>query len=120
MYSIGFPNMLSGATTNLISGKEATMSNLKLLLGSIKTSLLGDPFFGTNLKRYIYGNNDVILRDLIIDEIYTSIIEFMPQVYLQRNNITVVQNGVDMYANIECINTVNNELNLYVINLTSD
>ena len=54
MYSIAFPNMLSSANTNLVSDKEATVSNMRLLLASWKTSLFGDPYFGTNIKRFIH------------------------------------------------------------------
>lgn len=120
MYSIAFPNMFSSSRTSLITDKEATMSNLKLLLGSVRTSLLGDPYFGTNLKKFLYDNNNIIVKDLIIDEIYTSILDFMPQVYLQRNNITVVQEQSSVLANVQCTNTLNNETNMYTIKLTSD
>ena len=36
---------------NPYKDKEATLSNLKLLLGSSKMSLFGDPYYGTNLKK---------------------------------------------------------------------
>ena len=32
MYSIKFPDMLNSAGTNLVSDREATMSNLRLML----------------------------------------------------------------------------------------
>jgi len=32
MKSIAFPNMFNGRSTNVVSDKEATISNLKLLL----------------------------------------------------------------------------------------
>ena len=54
MYSIKFPDMLSSAKTNIIENHEATISNLRLMLASWKTSLFGDPYFGTNIKRFIH------------------------------------------------------------------
>ena len=49
MYSIGFPEMFSSAGTRLVEDREATMSNLRLLLASWKNSLFGDPYFGCNI-----------------------------------------------------------------------
>ena len=51
MQSIKFPKMLSSTTANLVSDHEATAQNLVLLLRSDRQSLLGDPYYGTVLKR---------------------------------------------------------------------
>lgn len=120
MYSIGFPEMFSSAGTRLLEDREATLSNLKLLLASWKNSLFGDPYFGSNIKNFIYEQNNIILRDLIIDDIYVSIQQFMPQIYIKREDIEVINDGVDVYVNINCINKLDKELNGYQINLTSD
>ena len=80
MYSINFPEMFNPAGTKLIQDHEATASNLRLLLASWKRSLLGDPYFGTNIKAFLYEQNNVILKDIIIDDIYVSIQQFMPQI----------------------------------------
>ena len=101
MYSFSFPSMLSSARSNLIEDHNAIKSNLILLLSSDKTSLFGDPFFGTDLKRFIFEQNNKVIKDLIIDEIYEDIITFMPQVYLNRNDIVITTDGVDIFANIK-------------------
>ena len=119
MYSLDFPNIFSNTRTNLIEDHEATYSNLRLLLLSEKTSLFGDPYFGTLLKRVLYEQNSVILQDLIIDEIYTAITIFMPQIRLKRSDITVTSDGVDVYATIRCINLTDYVTDLYTINLTT-
>lgn len=93
MYSFSFPKMVSINKANLIEGKEATMSNLALLLESEKKSLFGDPYFGTSLKKFIYEQNDRILIDIVVDEIYTSILTFMPQIRLERKGITITTDG---------------------------
>ena len=54
MYSIAFPNMLSNSKVLLYKDKEASLSNLKLLIGSDKTSLFGDPYYGTDLLQAIF------------------------------------------------------------------
>lgn len=118
MYSIKFPDMLDSAKTNLITDKEATMSNLRLMLASWKTSLFGDPYFGTNIKRFIYQQNNTVLKDLIIDDICLSIHEFMPQVYVTRKDVVVRQEDDHVYVDINCINTLDNQPYLYTIDLT--
>lgn len=120
MYSIAFPNMLSHAKTNLFLDHEATMSNLKLVLLSTKNDLLGDPDFGSLLKRKIFEQNTSILVDLLIDDIYTTIMTFMPQISLKRNDITVDSDGMDVFVKINCINLIDHKNDLYVINLTEE
>ena len=120
MYSIAFPEMFKSNGTQLVKDKEATKSNLHLLLLSWKTSLFGDPYFGTLLKTFLYEPNNIILRDLVIDEIYTSTIQFIPQLYIERKNIKVEQRGVDLFATINCINKIDNEVNAYEIQLTEN
>ena len=114
------PDIFSTARTNLVKDADATMSNMKLLLASWKKSLIGDPYFGTNLKKFIHEQNNIVLRDLIIDEIYVSLQIFMPQVYLKRKDITITQDKTDVYATINCINKLDNEVNMYQIKLTTD
>ena len=76
MYSINFPKMFTSAKTLLVENHDAILSNLKLLLASDRTALFGDPYYGTELKKFIYEQNNSILKDLVIDEIYETIILF--------------------------------------------
>ena len=70
--------MFTSSKTLLVSDHEATFQNLKLLLESERESLFGDPYFGVLLKRFLYEKNNLILRDLVIDEIYTAIKTYIP------------------------------------------
>ena len=122
MYSLSFPNIFSkdGTRTMLVEDHQATFSNLKLALASTKNSLLGDPDFGSLLRRKLFEQNTPILRDLVIDDIYTTILTFMPQILLKRSDITVTSNGVDLFATIKCTNLIDYELDTYTINLTTE
>lgn len=120
VYSIAFPKMFSNTRTLLFKDKEATASNLVLLLNSNKMTLFGDPYFGTSLRRAIFEQNDGILVDLVVDEIYTTIVTFMPQIQINRNDITLTQDGVDVFCNIKCLDLTDYTTNLYSINLTND
>ena len=122
MYSLSFPEMFSknGVKTMVLENHEATMSNLRLALLSTKTALFGDPDFGSLLKTKIFEQNTPILQDLVIDDIYTTILAFMPQLVLKRTDISVSTDGRDIFAEIKCTNLIDYELDTYVINLTAE
>ena len=118
MQSIKFPKMLSSTTTNLVSDHDATSQNLVLLLRSDRQSLLGDPYYGTVLKRLLFEQNNIILKDIVIDEIYSSVLTFMPQISLTRNDIKLKIEKDIIYVTISCINLIDKKPNLYTIKLT--
>ena len=104
--SLKFPDIFSPASTNTVSGREATAQNLILTLQAQKSSLFGDPYFGSNLKRMLFEQNNNVLRDLIIDDIYTTISTFMPNIRVERKNIEVNSDGSTLYANIKLKNLI--------------
>jgi len=119
MYSIAFPDMLSVNRTKTVKDKEATYSNLYLILKTVtKNCLFGDPYYGTNLLRIIYQQNGTYLADIVVDEIYTAITTYIPQLKLTRNNIKVTSKDTKLFAEISAINMLNQQLDLYNIELT--
>lgn len=122
MYSLAWPNMFSSnnISTNLVEDKTAIKSNLLLLLNSERLSLFGDPYFGTALKQVIFQPNNNIIVDLIIDELYTTICTYIPQLYLTRNDIKIESNKTDLFATINVIYKIDNTSDLYHINLTNN
>lgn len=106
MRSISFPKMFNSNSTRIIEDKEATKRNLQSLLHSEKGEFLSDPFYGIRLKRYLFEQNTGVLKDIIIDEIYTQIALFMPQLKTQRKDITITQDRYKLYARIKCTNRV--------------
>lgn len=118
--SIAFPDMLGNTRTNVLTDDDATSSNLRLLLKSIRKSLYGDPYYGTDLKQVIFSQNGQVVQDLIVDEIYTAINTFMPQLGIDRKNIQVTGDGKDIYATFTATNLLNYSINLYDIKLTNN
>lgn len=104
--SIKFPNMFSNASTNIISGHEATYQNLVLTLRAQKGGCFGDPYFGSNLKRYIFDQNNNVLRDIIIDDLYTTIATFIPNIRVERKNIEVTSDNATIYVNLKLKNLI--------------
>jgi phage baseplate assembly protein W len=60
-------------------------------LNTTRGELFGDPYFGVMLKRYMFDQNNYVLRDAIIDIIYTQLAIFIPQIKVRREDISVVQ-----------------------------
>lgn len=120
MYSFNWPEMFRSTTSKLIKDKEAIKSNLRLLLNSERLSLFGDPYFGARLKQFIFEQNDAVIVDLLIDELYTTIQQFMPQLFVRRSDIKVYSNRVSLIAELNVTYKLDNSSDLYVIKLTSE
>lgn len=120
MYSIAFPDMLSNTSVKLVKDHEATASNLKSLIMSDKYSLFGDPYYGTSIKKLMFEQNNQVLKDLIIDDIYTAVATFMPQLLINRKDITINSDLASVYITIKATNMLDFTTDLYNINLTGD
>lgn len=120
MNSIKYPDMFSPTSTNVVEGKAASAQDLVLLLSSEKGELLGDPFFGVRLKRYIYDQNNYVLRDILADEIFTQIRTFAPQLTVNRDDIAITQEGNRLHARIRAINKVDYTTDMYDLELFED
>lgn len=116
MKSIQFPEMFTRTVTNTVSDYDATLQNLKMLLWSEKGELFGDPYYGTGLKKYFYDQNDVVLLDILIDDIYTAISLFMPQIKVDRNDIKLYRSGKgQVMAKIKALNQADFSTDMYNI-----
>ena len=113
MKSIKFPNMISHNYVQTVSDEAATLQNLKLLLNSEKGEFTFDPFFGIRLKRYMFEQNNLVLRDILIDEIFEQISIFMPQLLIKRKDITIEPDNYKLYISIKARNQKDFQLNTY-------
>lgn len=120
MNSIKYPDMFSPTSTNVVEGKAASAQDLVLLLSSEKGELLGDPFFGVRLKRYLYDQNNYVLRDILADEIFTQIRTFAPQLTVNRDDIKITQEGDRLHARIRAVNKVDYTTDMYDLELFED
>lgn len=113
MKSIAFPKMINHNCVQTVSDYDATLQNMRLVLGSEKGEFVFDPFFGIRLKRYMFEQNNRILMDILIDEIYEQLVIFMPQLIIKRKDITLTSDRAKIYANIKARNQKDFELNSY-------
>lgn len=103
MRTIKFPKMFNTNNTRVWKSSEhldATKQSTTLLLHSARGELFGDPYFGLMLKRYLFDQNNYILRDAIIDMIYTQLAIFIPQLKVKREDISIVQDKAK--GRLEC------------------
>lgn len=119
MNAIKFPDMISstGDTQIIKEDKKASSQNLRLLLLSTKKTLLGDPYFGVNLRNLLYEKNNVILRDLVVDDVFTAINIYMPQLRLERKDIIVNSDGKEVQVTINAQNIIDYSFYNYTIKL---
>lgn len=93
MRSFKFPKMFRSNSSNVWREdeyNEATKQNVLVLLQSERGELECDPYFGILLKHYMFNQNSYILKDMLIDTIYTQIAIFLPQVKISRNSIDII------------------------------
>lgn len=117
MNSLSFPNMFTTTSTLVVKDKDASMQDLKLLLASEKGELFGDPFFGVRIKKYTFNQNNYILRDILVDEIFTQVKIFAPQLTVNREDISIIQKGNKLIATIKGINKLDFTTDMYQLEL---
>lgn len=118
MRSIKFPKMFNPNSTRVWKSSEhldATKQNTKLLLNTNRGELFGDPYFGLMFKRYLFDQNSYILKDAIIDMIYTQLAIFIPQVKVKREDIEIIQDRErgKLYCRFSGISQIDYTFNTY-------
>jgi len=116
--SIKFPKMFNTTSTNVWKSSEflkSTKQNTKLLLHCERGELIGDPYFGLLIRHFMFDQNNYVLRDQIIDMIYTQLAIFIPQVKVERKNINVFQDRekAKLYCEFTGINQIDYQPNTY-------
>ena len=118
MRSIEFRKMFNPNSTRVWKSSEhleATKQNTKLLLHTNRGELFGDPYFGLMFKRYLFDQNSYILKDAIIDMIYTQLAIFIPQVKVKREDIEIIQDRErgKLYCRFSGISQIDYTFNTY-------
>lgn len=117
MNAVSFPDMIKSNKTAIKRDKAASEQNARLLIASDKLTLFGDPYFGSNIKKLLFDSNNVILQDIIIDDIYSAISTYMPQIRLLRENISVQSDRNTVTVRIRAQNLLDYTFEEYTLNL---
>jgi hypothetical protein len=73
------------------------------------------------LKKYMFDQNNYVLRDAIIDMIYTQLALFIPQLSIRRDDISIIQDKQKgklecTFSGISQIDYTYNTYNLVLLN----
>ena len=125
MRRIKFPKMFNTNNTRVWKSSEyneATSQNTKLLLHCERGELIGDSYFGLLLKHFMFDPNSYVLRDQIIDMIYTQLAIFIPQVHVERKDITIFQDRekAKLYCEFTGTNQIDYTVNTYSLVLLNE
>ena len=126
MRSFKFPNMFKPNSSRIWRADEygkATKQNVLLLLQSERGEFECDPYFGILLKHYMFNQNSYILKDMLIDTIYTQIAIFLPQVKVTRNSIELIADELRgrlhcKFSGVNQIDYTHNTFNLLLFDET--
>ncbi len=126
MRSLKFPKMFKSNSSQVWREDEygkATRQNALLLLQSERGELECDPYFGILLKHYMFNQNSYILKDMLIDTLYTQITIFLPQIKISRNSIDIISDNQrgKLYCKFSGINQIDythNTFNLLLFDET--
>ena len=126
MRSYKFPKMFNSNSSQIWREDEygkATRQNALLLLQSERGEFECDPYFGILLKHYLFNQNSYLLKDMLIDTLYTQIAIFLPQIKVSRNAIDIVSDTQKgrLYCRFHGINQIDythNTFNLLLFDET--
>ena len=111
MRSYKFPKMFNPNSSRIWREDEygkATRQNALFLLQSERGELECDPYFGVLLKHYMFNQNGYILKDILIDTIYTQIAVFLPQIKISRESIELITDNLKgrLYCKFSGVNQI--------------
>lgn len=126
MRSFKFPDMFSPNSSRIWREDEygkATRQNVLLLLQSERGEFEVDPYFGILLKHYMFNQNSYILKDILLDTIYTQIAIFLPQIKVTRDSIELITDTLKgrlycKFSGISQIDYTHNTFNLLLFDET--
>lgn len=118
MRTIKFPNMFNSNSTNVWKSNEhlsQTKQSAILTLQSEANELFGDPYYGMLFKHYLFEQNGIKLKDVIIDMVYERLAIFLPQIKINRSDIRITQNKEKgkLYCSFSGINQIDFQPNTY-------
>lgn len=101
--------------------KEALLSNLNLLLLTNRWERYFNPLYGSDLLRYIFEQNDEILRTEIENEIKQTVSRYIPKLFINRIDFAKPdensENSLDILINFTYNDDVFSETDVLTIKI---
>lgn len=96
--------------TEMLSGSASIQACLGMLISTCKGELLGDPDFGTNIKKYLANNKGHVLYELIRQDIINAVQKYEKRINITANGISFNKSYSDenvIYLTIQYENKTN-------------
>ena len=120
--TFSFPQIINRSSHKIELSSDTKSINecLGILLGTRPGELLGDPEYGCNLIERIFMYNGVLIQKLIKEDIIEAVNKYEPRIFMNENDISIVQNQttVEIYIQYEILQT--GEINQYNMEITAD
>jgi phage baseplate assembly protein W len=101
--------------------KEALLSNLNLLLLTNRWERYFNPLYGTDLLRYVFEQNDDIVRNEIENEIKQTVNRYIPKLVINRIDFAQPdeksENSLDILINFTYNDDVFSETDVLTIKI---
>jgi len=101
--------------------KEALLSNLNLLLLTNRWERYFNPLYGSDLLRYVFEQNDNIVRTEIENEIKQTVNKYIPKLIINRIDFTEPdensENNLDILINFTYNDDVFSETDVLTIKI---
>lgn len=101
--------------------KEALLSNLNLLLLTNRWERYFNPLYGTDLLRYVFEQNDDIVRNEIENEIKQTVNRYIPKLIINRIDFAEPdqnsENNLDILINFTYNDDVFSETDVLTIKI---
>lgn len=75
-----------------VSNRKSIQDNLTMLYLTSKGELLGDPDYGTNIKKYVINNRGMLLQDRIKEDIVNATFKYEKRVLLSEDDVIINEN----------------------------
>lgn len=75
-----------------VSNRKSIQDNLTMLYLTSKGELLGDPDYGTNIKKYVINNRGILLQDRIKEDIVNATFKYEKRVLLSEDDVIINEN----------------------------
>lgn len=120
--TFSFPQIINRSSHKIELSNDTKSINecLGILLRTRPGELLGDPEYGCNLIERIFMYNGVLIQKLIKEDIIEAVNKYEPRIFMNENDISIVQNQttVEIYIQYEILQT--GEINQYNMEITAD
>ncbi len=109
--------------TETLTGSNSIRACLGMLISTCRGELLGDPNFGTDIKKYLANYKGSILYSVVAKDIVNAVNKYEKRVHIDESNIMFNESATNpnlIYITIQYTNLTTNMVEELKLTLNSD